>query len=130
MNETNLLKRIQLKLPPNARLFRNNTGMGWAGQIFRKTAESITLINYRPLHAGLCAGSSDLIGWTVIEITPEMVGKRIAVFTAVECKSPSGRISVEQKNFINAVQSSSGIAGVARSVEDAYKIMTNGRPKY
>lgn len=130
MNETNLLKRIQLKLPAHARLFRNNTGMGWAGQILKKTIGFITLENYRPLHSGLCAGSSDLIGWTIVKITPEMVGKNVAIFTAIECKSPNGRISPQQKNFINTVQASGGIAGIARSVEDAQKLLTYGRPKH
>lgn len=34
----------------------------------------------------------DLIGYTTIEITPEMVGRKIAVFTGVEVKSPDWKL--------------------------------------
>jgi hypothetical protein len=36
------------------------------------------------LKYGLCLGSSDLIGWTIREITPDMVEKKVAVFTAIQ----------------------------------------------
>ncbi|MGI9161139.1 MAG: hypothetical protein ACR2K1_15435, partial [Saprospiraceae bacterium] len=64
MTETNLLKQITLSLQksfPALRIFRNNTGMGWAGRLLHRTgAGTVAIENARPLHAGLCEGSSDL----------------------------------------------------------------------
>jgi hypothetical protein len=71
----------------------------------------------RPLHAGLVKGSSDLVGWTPVKITPEMVGKTIAVFTAPEVKD-RGKASDEQKIFIGNVEKANGITGVIRSTDD------------
>ena len=72
-----------------------------------------------PVRYGLQPGSSDLIGWTSRTITPEMVGTQVAIFTSIEVKTPTGRVKPEQQQWLDAVQAAGGIAGVARSVEDA-----------
>ena len=77
-----------------------------------------------PVRYGLQPGSSDLIGWRTVTITPEMVGQQVAVFTSIEVKTPTGRLRPEQKLWLSAVQAAGGIAGVARSVEDALRITT------
>lgn len=87
------------------RLFRNNTG--------RIQAKSGAWVQF-----GLCVGSSDLIGWKSRQIMPEDVGKRIAVFVAVEAKSLNGRLTEEQEAFLGCVAEAGGIAIEARSVED------------
>ncbi len=56
-------------------------------------------------------------------ITPEMVGQQVAVFTSIEVKSSTGRVRPEQQQWIDAVQAAGGIAGVARSVEDAQSLL-------
>jgi hypothetical protein len=53
-----------------------------------------------------------------------MVGTQVAVFTSIEVKTPTGRVKPEQQQWLDAVQSAGGIAGVARSVEDALRITT------
>lgn len=124
MNETNITKLILLHISKytTSRLFRNNTGMGWAGK--SATKGNITYIqDARPLKAGLCTGSSDLIGWTTKEITHEMIGQKIAVFTAIEVKTKVGKTSKEQLNFVDQVRKSGGISGIARSEADAYNII-------
>ena len=88
------------------RLHRNNTG-------------TLRDANGRPVQFGLAKGSSDLIGWTTRTITPDMVGQRIAVFTSIEVKTATGRLRPEQRQWLDAVAAAGGIAGVARSVEDA-----------
>ena len=93
------------------RLFRNNTG-------------TLKDANGRPVQFGLCKGSADLIGWTTRTITPEMVGTHVAVFTSIEVKTATGSLRPEQQQWLDAVQAAGGIAGVARSVEDALRIMT------
>ena len=73
---------------------------------------------------GLCKGSADLIGYRTITITPDMVGQQVAVFLSIEVKTPAGRIRPEQQAWMETVQAAGGIAGVARSVEDALRIVT------
>jgi hypothetical protein len=117
--EAALQAEIQISLPHTVTIFRNNTG-------------SLQDANGRRVDFGLCKGSSDLIGWTEIEITPAMVGKKVAVFTAIEVKQfgwkPSGQKQKEhferQLNFINQVKQSGGYAGVAYSIDDALKTVT------
>ncbi len=111
------------KHKPNVRVFRNNVGTGWQGETTRK-GSLIIIQNPRPLHAGLCEGSSDLIGWTTIEVTPDMVGKKIAIFTAVEVKTSSGRVSEQQVNFIEQVRKAGGIAGIARNETEAINLLS------
>jgi hypothetical protein len=59
--------------------------------------------------------SSDLIGITSIVITPDMVGRTIGVFTAIEVKDINWKPSekdqryIAQRNFINIVKSKGGI---------------------
>lgn len=115
MNEKNEINKILLGLPDNRRMFRNNVGMAWSGVIISKGINTITLNNPRPLHAGLCTGSSDLIGWTTIEVTPDMVGKKLAVFTALEVKTGRVQVTAEQQNFIDTVNKSGGIAEIVRT---------------
>jgi hypothetical protein len=92
------------------RLMRNNTGV-------------LKDQNGRPVQFGLCKGSADLIGWRSVTVTPDMVGQRLAVFASVEVKTPAGRIRPEQQQWLDAVQAAGGIAGVARSVDDARKLL-------
>ena len=123
MKEGNIQRTIQLFLSrfQNVRLFRNNVGQGWVGQLISNKNGTVTLANARPLHAGLCDGSSDLIGWKTIEITPEMVGQKIAVFTAVEIKTEKGRPTEAQNNFLSVVNRSGGIGFIARNENEAVR---------
>ena len=111
--ETDLQQRIRLALGTLAglRIFRNQTG---------QLPDPRT---GRPVQFGLARGSADLIGWRTITVTPDMVGKRLAVFTSIEVKTPRGRLTPEQHNWLLAVQAAGGIAGVARSVADALQII-------
>lgn len=108
-----------------ARLFRQNTGMAWVGKVIRNGHQTI-VAEARPFHAGLCVGSSDLIGWTPVTITPDMVGKQVAVFTALEVKWGTTRNSKEQIAFIGKVKESGGIAAFVRSVDDAISRISGG----
>jgi hypothetical protein len=91
------------------RLFRNNSG-------------ALKDANGRLVRYGLCTGSSDLIGWHTVTITPDMVGQQVAVFTAIEVKD-KGRPTAEQLQFIDVVRAAGGRAGVARSVAEAEAIL-------
>lgn len=123
MSEHHTQQEIRLALSNgDSRVFRNNVGVGWTGTVKRLPGGRVLIEDARPLDAGLCKGSSDLIGWKSITITPEMVGGHIAVFTAIEVKGPKTRITPEQTNFLARVTEAGGLAGIARSVSDAINI--------
>ena len=71
-------------------------------------------------------GGGDLLGWRTVEVTPEMVGQQVAVFTSIEVKTPTGRLRPEQEQWMKVVRAAGGIAGVARSVEDAEALVRQG----
>lgn len=111
----------------DVRLFRNNVGTGWAGAATRVTAGNLRAIahtlrpgdviirNARPLHAGLCVGSSDLIGYRRVN--------GLAQFVALEVKSERGRPTTEQTRFLDHITSAGGCAAIVRSVDDAHSVL-------
>lgn len=124
--ETRQLHLIMLAVSKaNAVVFRNNVAMAWAGQVITRSNGMVTIDNARPLHAGLCEGSSDLIGWKSTTVTPDMVGRPVAIFVAIEVKAGKGRATKEQLNFIQRVRDAGGIAGIARTPEEARNLMEN-----
>ena len=110
----------------NLKLFRNNSG---------------SFINPRgvPVRFGLgnvskrfnkLMKTSDYIGWTPVTITPEMVGKTVAVFTALEIKEDGWKYSGDereaaQKKFIDLVKSSGGIASFIKNVAQVKQLIFN-----
>lgn len=121
--ESALLARIRLACSRgNVRLFRNNVALAYVGRVVSRTSMRITLENWRPLHAGLFKGSSDLVGWKTVTITPEMVGIQIAIFTSLETKVKTVT-SIEQRDWLAAVIAAGGIAAVVRSVEEAERVL-------
>lgn len=104
-------------------LFRNNRGKAWIGKSTKTNAGLVIIEHPRRIEFGLVNGASDLLGWTEKIVTPDMVGKTIAVFTVIEAKDEGGLVSKEQKTFIANVKRAGGIAGVARSGDDAIKIL-------
>lgn len=113
--ETTLQQEIRLALGtnPDARIFRNQVG----SLPDPRTGRLVTF--------GLAKGSADLIGWRTITITQAMVGTRLAIFTSIEVKTPTGRIRPEQQAWLEAVHHAGGIAGIARSVTDAQALLSN-----
>lgn len=118
MLEDEVSQLIRLEAPKeNCHLFRNNSG-------------AFTYSTGRSVRFGLGNDSkkisdklksSDWIGITTVVITPDMVGKKIGVFTAIECKregwNPKNLDAREtaQKNFIDFIIARGGIGGFASS---------------
>lgn len=128
MRESAILRDIMRSLGRGAvRVFRNNVGAAWQGTAVRLKNGDVLLHNPRRVVYGLCPGSSDLIGWRTVEVTPEMVGRKLAVFVAVEAKTVRGRASEEQQAFLQAVRAAGGIGVVARS-PDGVEAMVMGTP--
>ena len=97
--ETDIQNRIRLALSQKGcKVFRCNVG-----NFYTKYGQEIKI--------GV-KGHSDLYG-----VRPD--GK--AMF--LEIKTPEGKAKKEQKNFIAAMKTNNALAGFARSVEDALKIV-------
>jgi hypothetical protein len=111
--ETTLQQQIRLAVGTRSdlRLFRNQVG----SLPDPRTGRLVTF--------GLAKGSADLVGWRTITITPDMVGRQLAVFTSIEVKTPTGRIRPEQHAWLSTVQGAGGIAGIARSIQDANDLL-------
>lgn len=121
-SETDLMRRVHMHLCPMegprvAQLYRNNVG------------------TFRGLHdrsiiqCGLHPGSGDLVGWMPVTITPEMVGRRVAVFASVEIKTDNGRIQDNQRHWADTVNDAGGIAIITNGPEQAEKLMKGWKPK-
>lgn len=110
--ETTLMQRIRLEAGgrPGTRLFRNNVGLFF-------TKQGI------PIRCGLFKGSSDQIGWRTVTITPDMVGRQVAVFVSLEVKGLRGVVEPDQAHWIERVRAAGGIAGAAWSIEQAKEII-------
>ena len=119
--------RLKTSQQCGTRLFRNNVGAYMAK-------------NGQPVRYGLAndskqmnkeVKSADLIGWTCVEITPEMVGRTVAVFTSIEVKEegykPSGKAKLEhyqaQLRWCERVAEQGGIAGIVDSADKAVKLI-------
>lgn len=94
-------------------VFRNETGSFWTGKVIHKDSRTVTLANAQMIPCGLCRGSSDLVGLT-----------SQGMFFAIEVKTTKGRTSKEQDAFLSRVREQGGIAGVARSPQDALNLLS------
>lgn len=107
--------RLSLADDPRTRMFRNNVGT------FRRIDSEEKVV------CGLCPGSSDLIGFTSLIITPDMLYQRVAIFVAAEAKSATGRASGKQRAFIETVNNFGGRAGVFRNNDQLKQIIRGTR---
>lgn len=111
--ETKLQNLILIELSKaGCTVWRVETAGAWVGRQIHKEGSTVTLANARMFTTGLTKGGSDIIG-----IAPD------GCFLAIEVKTARGRVSKEQQTFIDAVNKAGGIAGVARSVEDALELI-------
>ncbi len=130
MTESEIQNAILLRYgrEPDCTLWRNNVGVAesspWtrehlerlAGMLStQRFAEAISLLGAllreRPRFTryGLAVGSADIVG---------IVGPR-GTFLALEVKTPTGRVSTEQRQWLAIVNRRGGVARVVRSVEEA-----------
>ena len=135
-SEATIQRQVWLSLGRTSCIFRVNTGRAWvsgAGPAQRLKDGSVLVPAGRPIALGLAlpngdplVGCADLLGWSTVTVTPEMVGQTLPVFTAIETKrSKGGRASEAQLNFVAQVTKAGGIAGIANSVEAAHAIIAN-----
>ena len=114
MLESAVQQRTRLELARlGALVYRNNVGAceDKQGRIIRYGLCNESAQMNRALK------SSDLIGVIPVVVTPEMVGKTVGLFLAVECKksdwrmTPSDTRAQAQLRFIELIRSVGGIGG-------------------
>jgi len=120
MSHRELVKAIlTLCQRKNIRLFHNNTGSFPIGNVDAP----------RYFRAGLCKGSSDIVGVVTQYIEaldwnhhygPESY-RGVSVF--IECKVGRDKLRPEQKVFLDDMRERGCIVGVAHSVEEAQEIL-------
>ena len=112
-----------------ATLFRGNVGQAYTGNPddIKKLPDGTVIIkNARPFKSGLPKGWPDLFGFKLVAITPEMVGKELPIFCAVEVKQPGKKPTEVQENCLQYLKNNSCLAGVATSPEEAERILIGG----
>lgn len=99
-------------------------------QLWRNNVGVLVDATGRPVRYGLAneskeinekIKSGDLIGWRPLLITPDMVGKVVAQFVSVECKSQAkhARINKAQREWAKLVKRNGGLALILdRAIED------------
>jgi len=140
MLESNVLRHVWLAVAATSVLFRVQTGKAWVSSLGPKAIRrlndgSIVIPAARPVALGFgrpngdpVVGTHDLVGWTSIVITPEMVGMTVAVLTTIETKhSDGGTRTEEQVSFCEAVRAAGGISGFASSPDMAQRIIFDYR---
>ena len=122
VNETKLGKHISLMASQlGHRIFRNNRGESWIGKavFFSKPAKievfpgDVVIRNAKRIQFGLVNGAGDFIGYS-------SAGK----FISIELKTETGKIRPEQIAFSDAVKKAGGIAGIIRTEEEGFELLS------
>lgn len=122
MSESEIQQLIQIAGPQYGTiLLRNNSG-GFKNKDGRFVRFGLGHTSPKSLK------SSDLIGLTTVTITPDMVGKKVAIFTAIEVKEPNWKFTgtereVSQEKFINWVRLHGGISSFCKSVDEFTQLL-------
>jgi len=105
MSERDLIDQLLLATSKEGwRFARNNSGMA-----FHKDG---SVVQYGLFHPG----GADLIGWIPHRVTSADVGRVIAIFAAIECKTAKQRLTEEQERFLTIVSRAGGIATWGRDL--------------
>jgi hypothetical protein len=71
----------------------------------------------------------DEVGYLTITVTPELIGRRIAVLMVIEDKTETGVVAEHQQACIETLRDAGAIAGVSRGPEDSERIYQEWRNK-
>lgn len=117
------------------RLWRNETGVYHAGHIvFRNTGPRAVERWIKPgqvimeresrVTAGLCPGSSDLVGILSVPVRLLDPDSEIGIFMGLEGKASTTTVQENQERWMEVIRQLGGIADVVRSPEDVHRIVT------
>lgn len=71
----------------------------------------------------------DEIGYLTITVTPELLGRRIAVLMVIEDKTDTGVVAEHQQRCIEELRDAGAIAGVSTGPEDSERILQEWRAR-
>lgn len=114
-SERVLIAQIQARhgSRPELRLWRNNTSAAFVGRPAGRTADGhLVLAGGTPIQAGLCVGSSDLVG----------IGEG-GQFLGLEVKYGRTPLEEHQERWLELITKLGGCTAVVRSVADVDKIL-------
>ena len=103
--------------------WRVNVVSGFTGPYIRNSNKTVTITKPSWISSGVPKGFPDLIGIKPVIIREEMIGETIGQFAFIEVKTEHGRLSQEQKLMLALLKTQGGIGGVARSVDEALKLI-------
>ncbi len=117
--------RVAVGTTQVATLFRANVGEAWTGICRRMNwiPDRVVIDGARRFQSGLPVGFPDLFGFQTIEVTPEMVGRKLAVFAFLEVKKPGGRTNKAQEKMHAFLHEAGAVGGIARSAEEAVTLL-------
>lgn len=116
MTEADIQRSIRKAIALYGTYFRGNVGQAWTGEEIVPLGNGDLLIRgARPFASGLPKGFPDLFGFTLRDMVP--------VFTGIEVKTPMGRVRPAQAQMLAFLKARGAIAGVARSEEDAVRLV-------
>ena len=115
--------RIAVGKEQTATLFRANVGEAWTGTLASSNLNRVVIEDARRFRSGLPIGFPDLFGFRTVTVTPEMVGKKLAVSAFLEVKKPGGRTSKAQEKMHAFLHEAGAVGGVARSAEEAVTLL-------
>lgn len=119
-SESALLKRLLVRGSQlGARLWRNQVGRYRLARPECRECQS----RGRVLTSGFGVGSSDLIGFRTVTVTPAMVGQRLAVLVCLEVKGPKTPTTDAQIDFLSTMQQCGAVAYIVRSIEDLERVL-------
>lgn len=126
MQESTIQSQIMLAMcRSGAYVLRVNAGEFWGGKIIAHTGDKL-LLGHPTKIQGAPKGTSDLIGCRTVTVTPEMVGKQVGIFVALEVKKPGESPRPEQLNYLDVMRRRGAITGWARSPDEALRILEDG----
>ncbi|WOL24254.1 hypothetical protein fHeYen801_044 [Yersinia phage fHe-Yen8-01] len=136
--ESEAQKHIWVSLSrAGAVMFRLNVGRAWLSNLgprgVKKTVKGVLIAAARSIALGFSdvsgksiEGSLDLQGYTVVEITPEMVGRKVAIYTCVDAKrTKGGKRREKQIETVSRVRAAGGIAGFASTPTEAVSLIVD-----
>ena len=116
-SEKYIQDEIRLELSKHGLVFRTNAGSAWGGKYASIPNLGSVILNPQKIEL-LPKGFSDLL-FVVTD-------GRVAF---IECKDDKGTLRPEQEKFLKLMQSYGHKAGVARSADDALKIIGRNSEK-